>query len=173
MTYCCRLKYPRSHGAVGRRRRKARVTALHGAAAHRLTRKSIAANPLARDTIRRARGREGVTKRKWGTDADLVPAAAAVVAAAEPSTPAAAWKQNALPRWRCRCQTVEPAASCPQHRGEDMDSHDRDEHKGPVLHIVVVGFHHKKGCQVWQQLLLLRLANGLLAASTRRYTAGS
>ncbi|XP_075905165.1 late secretory pathway protein AVL9 homolog [Nelusetta ayraudi] len=25
---------------------------------------------------------------------------------------------------------------------------DRDEHKGPVLHIVVVGFHHKKGCQV-------------------------
>ncbi|XP_028288379.1 late secretory pathway protein AVL9 homolog [Parambassis ranga] len=29
-----------------------------------------------------------------------------------------------------------------------MDSHGRDEAKGPVLHIVVVGFHHKKGCQV-------------------------
>ncbi|XP_037550213.1 late secretory pathway protein AVL9 homolog [Nematolebias whitei] len=29
-----------------------------------------------------------------------------------------------------------------------MESHDRDEGKGPVLHIVVVGFHHKKGCQV-------------------------
>uniref|UniRef100_A0A8C6SIM2 AVL9 cell migration associated n=1 Tax=Neogobius melanostomus TaxID=47308 RepID=A0A8C6SIM2_9GOBI len=25
---------------------------------------------------------------------------------------------------------------------------DKDEAKGPVLHIVVVGFHHKKGCQV-------------------------
>uniref|UniRef100_A0A7N9B1K6 AVL9 homolog (S. cerevisiase) n=1 Tax=Mastacembelus armatus TaxID=205130 RepID=A0A7N9B1K6_9TELE len=29
-----------------------------------------------------------------------------------------------------------------------MESHCRDEVKGPVLHIVVVGFHHKKGCQV-------------------------
>ncbi|XP_031706048.1 late secretory pathway protein AVL9 homolog [Anarrhichthys ocellatus] len=29
-----------------------------------------------------------------------------------------------------------------------MESHGRDEPKGPVLHIVVVGFHHKKGCQV-------------------------
>uniref|UniRef100_A0A3P9LPS5 AVL9 homolog (S. cerevisiase) n=1 Tax=Oryzias latipes TaxID=8090 RepID=A0A3P9LPS5_ORYLA len=29
-----------------------------------------------------------------------------------------------------------------------MDSHGRDDEKGPVLHIVVVGFHHKKGCQV-------------------------
>ncbi|KAM6970993.1 late secretory pathway protein AVL9 homolog [Tautogolabrus adspersus] len=29
-----------------------------------------------------------------------------------------------------------------------MESHGRDELKGPVLHIVVVGFHHKKGCQV-------------------------
>nr|XP_046227527.1 late secretory pathway protein AVL9 homolog [Scatophagus argus] len=29
-----------------------------------------------------------------------------------------------------------------------MESHSRDELKGPVLHIVVVGFHHKKGCQV-------------------------
>ncbi|XP_035521327.1 late secretory pathway protein AVL9 homolog [Morone saxatilis] len=29
-----------------------------------------------------------------------------------------------------------------------MESHARDEVKGPVLHIVVVGFHHKKGCQV-------------------------
>uniref|UniRef100_A0A3Q3BHD8 AVL9 homolog (S. cerevisiase) n=1 Tax=Kryptolebias marmoratus TaxID=37003 RepID=A0A3Q3BHD8_KRYMA len=29
-----------------------------------------------------------------------------------------------------------------------MESHGRDEGKGPVLHIVVVGFHHKKGCQV-------------------------
>uniref|UniRef100_A0A7N6B6S5 UDENN domain-containing protein n=1 Tax=Anabas testudineus TaxID=64144 RepID=A0A7N6B6S5_ANATE len=29
-----------------------------------------------------------------------------------------------------------------------MESHGRDEAKGPVLHIVVVGFHHKKGCQV-------------------------
>ncbi|TNN36313.1 Late secretory pathway protein AVL9 [Liparis tanakae] len=28
-----------------------------------------------------------------------------------------------------------------------MESHGRDELKGPVLHIVVVGFHHKKGCQ--------------------------
>ncbi|XP_068160474.1 late secretory pathway protein AVL9 homolog isoform X2 [Antennarius striatus] len=29
-----------------------------------------------------------------------------------------------------------------------MESHGRDDPKGPVLHIVVVGFHHKKGCQV-------------------------
>uniref|UniRef100_A0A3B3Z203 UDENN domain-containing protein n=1 Tax=Poecilia mexicana TaxID=48701 RepID=A0A3B3Z203_9TELE len=29
-----------------------------------------------------------------------------------------------------------------------MESQGRDEMKGPVLHIVVVGFHHKKGCQV-------------------------
>ncbi|KAJ8393699.1 hypothetical protein AAFF_G00057520 [Aldrovandia affinis] len=29
-----------------------------------------------------------------------------------------------------------------------MESHGKDEPKGPVLHIVVVGFHHKKGCQV-------------------------
>ncbi|XP_038588058.1 late secretory pathway protein AVL9 homolog isoform X1 [Micropterus salmoides] len=29
-----------------------------------------------------------------------------------------------------------------------MESHGRDDLKGPVLHIVVVGFHHKKGCQV-------------------------
>ncbi|XP_029979217.1 late secretory pathway protein AVL9 homolog [Sphaeramia orbicularis] len=29
-----------------------------------------------------------------------------------------------------------------------MESHGKDEAKGPVLHIVVVGFHHKKGCQV-------------------------
>ncbi|XP_069562908.1 late secretory pathway protein AVL9 homolog [Brachyistius frenatus] len=29
-----------------------------------------------------------------------------------------------------------------------MESQGRDEAKGPVLHIVVVGFHHKKGCQV-------------------------
>ncbi|KAM8882209.1 late secretory pathway protein AVL9 homolog [Synchiropus picturatus] len=29
-----------------------------------------------------------------------------------------------------------------------MDSHGREEPRGPVLHIVVVGFHHKKGCQV-------------------------
>ncbi|KAM6900403.1 late secretory pathway protein AVL9 homolog [Xenentodon cancila] len=29
-----------------------------------------------------------------------------------------------------------------------MASHGRDDAKGPVLHIVVVGFHHKKGCQV-------------------------
>ncbi|KAM4544211.1 late secretory pathway protein AVL9 homolog [Fundulus diaphanus] len=29
-----------------------------------------------------------------------------------------------------------------------MESEARDEAKGPVLHIVVVGFHHKKGCQV-------------------------
>ncbi|XP_040921602.1 late secretory pathway protein AVL9 homolog [Toxotes jaculatrix] len=29
-----------------------------------------------------------------------------------------------------------------------MESHGRDDVKGPVLHIVVVGFHHKKGCQV-------------------------
>lgn len=36
-----------------------------------------------------------------------------------------------------------------------MESHGRDEHKGPVLHIVVVGFHHKKGCQVRRLFLLL------------------
>ncbi|KAI3355467.1 hypothetical protein L3Q82_018301 [Scortum barcoo] len=29
-----------------------------------------------------------------------------------------------------------------------MELHGRDEQKGPVLNIVVVGFHHKKGCQV-------------------------
>ncbi|XP_062297677.1 late secretory pathway protein AVL9 homolog [Scomber scombrus] len=29
-----------------------------------------------------------------------------------------------------------------------MESQGREEVKGPVLHIVVVGFHHKKGCQV-------------------------
>ncbi|XP_071340715.1 late secretory pathway protein AVL9 homolog [Trachinotus anak] len=29
-----------------------------------------------------------------------------------------------------------------------MESHGREDGKGPVLHIVVVGFHHKKGCQV-------------------------
>ncbi|XP_030630035.1 late secretory pathway protein AVL9 homolog [Chanos chanos] len=29
-----------------------------------------------------------------------------------------------------------------------MESHGKEENKGPVLHIVVVGFHHKKGCQV-------------------------
>ncbi|KAM3592927.1 uncharacterized protein V6R79_001936 [Siganus canaliculatus] len=29
-----------------------------------------------------------------------------------------------------------------------MEAHGREEPKGPVLHIVVVGFHHKKGCQV-------------------------
>ncbi|XP_028289769.1 late secretory pathway protein AVL9 homolog [Gouania willdenowi] len=29
-----------------------------------------------------------------------------------------------------------------------MDCDGREEAKGPVLHIVVVGFHHKKGCQV-------------------------
>lgn len=29
-----------------------------------------------------------------------------------------------------------------------MESQDKEEVKGPVLHIVVVGFHHKKGCQV-------------------------
>ncbi|XP_071760475.1 late secretory pathway protein AVL9 homolog [Centroberyx gerrardi] len=29
-----------------------------------------------------------------------------------------------------------------------MESQGKEEAKGPVLHIVVVGFHHKKGCQV-------------------------
>ncbi|KAG2458138.1 late secretory pathway protein AVL9 homolog [Polypterus senegalus] len=29
-----------------------------------------------------------------------------------------------------------------------MESHGKEESRGPVLHIVVVGFHHKKGCQV-------------------------
>ncbi|RXM29732.1 Late secretory pathway protein AVL9-like [Acipenser ruthenus] len=29
-----------------------------------------------------------------------------------------------------------------------MESHGEEESRGPVLHIVVVGFHHKKGCQV-------------------------
>uniref|UniRef100_W5N5H1 AVL9 homolog (S. cerevisiase) n=1 Tax=Lepisosteus oculatus TaxID=7918 RepID=W5N5H1_LEPOC len=29
-----------------------------------------------------------------------------------------------------------------------MEPHGREEPRGPVLHIVVVGFHHKKGCQV-------------------------
>ncbi|XP_049605978.1 late secretory pathway protein AVL9 homolog [Syngnathus scovelli] len=31
---------------------------------------------------------------------------------------------------------------------ERMEPQDVDEPRGPVLHIVVVGFHHKKGCQV-------------------------
>lgn len=39
-----------------------------------------------------------------------------------------------------------------QHKG-GMESRGRDEVKGPVLHIVVVGFHHKKGCQVREPLL--------------------
>lgn len=34
-----------------------------------------------------------------------------------------------------------------------MEPHGREELKGPVLHIVVVGFHHKKGCQVSEPLL--------------------
>ncbi|XP_043920781.1 late secretory pathway protein AVL9 homolog [Protopterus annectens] len=29
-----------------------------------------------------------------------------------------------------------------------MEYHEEEENGGPVLHIVVVGFHHKKGCQV-------------------------
>ncbi|XP_072523409.1 late secretory pathway protein AVL9 homolog isoform X2 [Salminus brasiliensis] len=29
-----------------------------------------------------------------------------------------------------------------------MECHGKEEPKGPVLHIVVVGFHHKRGCQV-------------------------
>ncbi|XP_066522274.1 late secretory pathway protein AVL9 homolog [Hoplias malabaricus] len=29
-----------------------------------------------------------------------------------------------------------------------MESHSAEDTKGPVLHIVVVGFHHKRGCQV-------------------------
>lgn len=40
-----------------------------------------------------------------------------------------------------------------------MESHGRDEAKGPVLHIVVVGFHHKKGCQVREPLLSANVAN--------------
>uniref|UniRef100_A0A8C6STU2 AVL9 homolog (S. cerevisiase) n=1 Tax=Neogobius melanostomus TaxID=47308 RepID=A0A8C6STU2_9GOBI len=51
-----------------------------------------------------------------------------------------------------------------------MDAQDKDEAKGPVLHIVVVGFHHKKGCQVefsypplvpdWRYLPFLALPDG-------------
>lgn len=52
-------------------------------------------------------------------------------------------------------KTAEPPSLMPGHPGEDMESHGRDEHKGPVLHIVVVGFHHKKGCQVRQLQILL------------------
>lgn len=31
-----------------------------------------------------------------------------------------------------------------------MELNGKEELKGAVLHIVVVGFHHKKGCQVRQ-----------------------
>ncbi|KAA8580530.1 hypothetical protein FQN60_013488 [Etheostoma spectabile] len=50
-----------------------------------------------------------------------------------------------------------------------MESHGRDDLKGPVLHIVVVGFHHKKGCQghdsnllpeEWRYLPFLALPDG-------------
>lgn len=41
----------------------------------------------------------------------------------------------------------------PPRLEEGMEPHGRDDPKGPVLHIVVVGFHHKKGCQVGEPLL--------------------
>lgn len=53
---------------------------------------------------------------------------------------------------------VQNNTGLPGHQG-GMESHGRDELKGPVLHIVVVGFHHKKGCQVREPLLLASLAN--------------
>lgn len=40
----------------------------------------------------------------------------------------------------------------PEHQ-RGMEPQGRDDLKGPVLHIVVVGFHHKKGCQVREPLL--------------------
>lgn len=40
-----------------------------------------------------------------------------------------------------------------------MEPHGRDDLKGPVLNIVVVGFHHKKGCQVREPLLHASTAN--------------
>ena len=40
----------------------------------------------------------------------------------------------------------------PGHRG-GMEGQGRDELRGPVLHIAVVGFHHKRGCQVHEPLL--------------------
>lgn len=46
----------------------------------------------------------------------------------------------------------------PEHQ-RGMDSQGRDDLKGPVLHIVVVGFHHKKGCQVREPLLSANRAN--------------
>lgn len=43
--------------------------------------------------------------------------------------------------------------------GAGMEPQGRDEVKGPVLHIVVVGFHHKKGCQVRETLSCVSTAN--------------
>lgn len=43
-----------------------------------------------------------------------------------------------------------------------MESQSRDEVKGPVLHIVVVGFHHKKGCQVRGPLSCAGAANSYI-----------
>ncbi|KAK1884729.1 Late secretory pathway protein AVL9 like [Dissostichus eleginoides] len=43
-----------------------------------------------------------------------------------------------------------------------MESNGRDDPKGPVLHIVVVGFHHKKGCQPAASGRYLRGASHLL-----------
>ncbi|XP_068437428.1 late secretory pathway protein AVL9 homolog [Clinocottus analis] len=44
--------------------------------------------------------------------------------------------------------TSDPRGKTSGGEEEGMEPHGRDEPKGPVLHIVVVGFHHKKGCQV-------------------------
>lgn len=42
------------------------------------------------------------------------------------------------------------------HTHTVMESGGRDGVKGAVLHIVVVGFHHKRGCQVTLMLTLAK-----------------
>lgn len=32
--------------------------------------------------------------------------------------------------------------------GEGVEDDDSRRRKNPILHVIVVGFHHKKGCQV-------------------------
>lgn len=59
------------------------------------------------------------------------------------------------------CLHPNPRAENSRLKG-GMEAHGRDEGKGPVLHIVVVGFHHKKGCQVRNLYLMLIVANRLI-----------
>lgn len=55
-----------------------------------------------------------------------------------------------------RSSEVRTSRTCLTVQGEaGMESHGRDDVKGPVLHIVVVGFHHKKGCQVHEPCSML------------------